>query len=209
LGLALAPALAEDVGARVREALEAAGALERFALLRPDELHLTLVFLGSVERAGLVALEQQLAPALSRFEAPALGLAATGAFPAPGRERVLWVGVEERARARRLAACRSSALGALAAVGLADADAGQPFHPHVTVARARRRPRVSRGSGSAARPRPPEEFYGLAFAQAWNPSEVVLFESVPPGARDAAAPPEGGTGRYRALARFPFRSVLG
>jgi RNA 2',3'-cyclic 3'-phosphodiesterase len=98
--------------------------------VKPDQAHLTLVFLGNVE-AGLapavidaVGRDVDLAP----FDMVLDGI---GAFPPRGAPRVLWVGVtegaEEMTRLQRELAARAAALGI--------AVEERPFHPHLTIAR--------------------------------------------------------------------------
>ena len=176
VALALGPELGERVARAVAEVLDA----RAFRLPYAEGLHLTLAFLGDVERARLAGLGSALAGALAGVAAPALRLGGTGAFPSLARARVLWVGVEERATTGRLAACHAAVRVALASAGLA---ADERFAPHVTVARPR-----------GARARLPEAFAALRFDLAWDPAAVELFESVP----------GPGGSRYEVRARFPF-----
>ena len=63
--------------------------------------------------ARLADLGARLAQSLGGLEAPALRLAATGAFPGLARPRVLWVGAEERDGAGHLGRCRTAVVRAL------------------------------------------------------------------------------------------------
>ncbi len=193
--------LGAQLGAEV--AAEVEGVLGRadFRLSGAAGLHLTLAFLGEVERARLPALAAALAVELAGLAGPKLRLSGSGAFPSLARPRVLWVGVEERAAPGRLAACRAAVLAGLARAGLAElgaelgAERGVPaegvtahvFTPHVTVARPR-----------GARSRVPEAFAALALAQPWTPAAVELCESLLGRPADR---------RYEVRARFPFRSA--
>lgn len=120
--------------------------------MRPQNLHLTLAFLGNVAGERVRGLAAMPAPAVRRFE---LTLDCAGYWP---RNRIVWAG----------AAAPPPALEALAA-GLRERldGAGQPydpkpFVPHVTLLREARR---------ASLP---------AFAPvAWPVTEVVLVQSVP------------------------------
>src|SRR5687767_14263834 len=91
--------LGRELGASVlhpvRETLgEAPGAHLR--LYRPEDLHLTLVFLGPVARARLGPLGAELPARLPPTAPLELRLGAAGAFPTRRDPRVLWVALEER-----------------------------------------------------------------------------------------------------------------
>ena len=149
----------------VSEALgQAAGANLR--LYRPEDLHLTLVFLGPVGRARLDPLGAAVEAGLPREGALGLGLGRSGAFPRSSAPRVLWLSVEER---------RAGALEQLARLREALARIcrqqdfaidPRPFLPHLTVARLR---------GHA---RPPPGFWDVDVALDWSAAEVALVESV-------------------------------
>ena len=101
--------------------------------LDSDALHLTLAFIGEVDRSAQARIEV----ALGGVEAPALDveLHGIGHFPLRGPPRVLWVGASPAEELGRLAASVRRALGR----------AGHPperrkFAPHVTIARFRRPP---------------------------------------------------------------------
>jgi 2'-5' RNA ligase len=96
----------------------------------PENLHLTLKFLGSTPAVRLDAIRSVLDEATDHppFE---LRLAGLGSFPPVGRPRVLWVGVEEGARdlgqiARRLEAGFEP---------LGFSPESRRFHPHLTLGR--------------------------------------------------------------------------
>ena len=107
---------------RVVESLAGRG----LRLVKPEQMHLTLVFIGEVaeERAaGITALMQrniQMAP----FR---IGLGGIGAFPRRGAPRVLYVEISEGADA-------VIRLHAIVAERLGQRDE-RPFHPHLTLGR--------------------------------------------------------------------------
>ena len=94
-----------------------------------ERYHLTLQFLGPVRESGPVV--EGLAAAVARRDPFPFRLGGAGAFPKPGRARVVWIG----------AAAGGDDLVALAgavAAGLRPAGYEpdrQTFHPHLTVAR--------------------------------------------------------------------------
>ncbi|MBI2157172.1 MAG: RNA 2',3'-cyclic phosphodiesterase [Candidatus Rokubacteria bacterium] len=122
----------------MREALGAAierlrGTARGVAWVAPENLHLTLKFLGSVDETGLAALTSALTSAvtgLAAFDAEVIGL---GAFPTPAHPRVLWAGIADGAGALVDVAGRVEA--ALAALGFPPDE--RPFSPHVTLGRLR------------------------------------------------------------------------
>lgn len=131
--------IAADLPVAVRDALAAEQARIKAALadsgsslkwVKPEHAHLTLVFIGNVEDAGVpavidaVAADIDLPPFTATFEG-------AGAFPPRGAPRVLWIGVgsgaSELVELQRVIASR------IAALGLPVED--RAFHPHLTLAR--------------------------------------------------------------------------
>ena len=94
--------------------------------------HITLAFLGRIDDAD--ALGAALAPVVRECSPFTLRLGTGGAFPAPRRASVLWVGVAHGAPDLIGLATRVRA----AAAGLADHAEDRPNQPHLTVARAPR-----------------------------------------------------------------------
>jgi 2'-5' RNA ligase len=101
------------------------------AWTRPENLHLTLKFLGNVATARLGEVTQGLAQATAASAAFTMTVAGVGGFPSVARPRILWVG------------CKAPALPPLAAaidaacVRLGFAAEERAFHPHVTLGRVR------------------------------------------------------------------------
>ena len=120
----------EDVLDAVAAAVAPARSVREGLRWEPRErYHLTLQFLGPVR--DLAPVVGALAVAASDRDAFAFQLGGAGAFPKPGRARVVWIG---------------AARGGDDVVGLAGTVAGalrplgyepdrQKFHPHLTVAR--------------------------------------------------------------------------
>ena len=101
--------------------------------VRPEQIHLTLRFLGDTPIDRLPALAAALDDVAGRHTPFALRLTAAGCFPNARRPRVVWVGLggEEAA----LAALVADLNAALAALGLPPED--KPFHAHLTLGRVR------------------------------------------------------------------------
>lgn len=147
--------VAVDLSADAREAIAtqqkriaAAMAASKSSMkwVKPEQAHLTLVFLGNVEASRAEAVidaigrDVDLAP----FD---MVLHGVGAFPPRGAPRVLWVGVaggaQELTLLQREMASRANGLG----IPLED----RPFSPHLTIGRwreSRHRPIRDRAIGA-------------------------------------------------------------
>ena len=125
----------QEVRAGLRAAADAWCAIDDAAAFRwtaPEMLHLTVAFLGDLEPSSVPALSGQLAEVAARHRRITAQVGAFGAFPTPGRARVLWCGLDEPSgRLLQLAADATHALGI---------EARQPYRPHITIARAKRDP---------------------------------------------------------------------
>jgi 2'-5' RNA ligase len=96
-----------------------------------DRYHLTLQFLGPLPR--LAPVVEAMASAAGERAAFPFRLGGAGAFPKPGRARVVWIGAVSGGDALvGLAGAVSAALGPLGY----EPERG-PFRPHLTVARLR------------------------------------------------------------------------
>jgi 2'-5' RNA ligase len=137
-------------------------------LHEPEDLHLTLCFVGDTTNELVPLLASNLRVELARLQAPRLRLRGVGSFGPDRAPRVLWAGVAGADRElERLQVLRGAASRALDAASIAwDA---RPFSPHVTLARPRRE--------SA----PPYGFAALDFDFDWQPAAVELFETVAGG----------------------------
>ena len=147
-----------------------------------ERYHLTLQFLGPVRK--LAPVVEGLASAVGDRTAFSFQLGGAGAFPKPGRARVVWMG---------------SAVGGPDLVGLATAVADglaphgyepdrKEFHPHLTLARLKAPDNVA-GVLAAVGSEPVGEPFTVG--------EVVLFQS--------QLSSKGPT--YSVLERFPLRGA--
>ena len=147
----------ETLGAYIADCSVAA---PEFRWTPAANLHLTVRFIGSVERLVVERIADRLA------EAPPAGfeleLGEVGTFKRGRLVRVVWIGLRAGADASRAVA---------AAVETQCVSAGlepeaRPFQPHLTLARARHRD----GSPLPALPAMPR-------LNAWRADELVLYES--------------------------------
>jgi RNA 2',3'-cyclic 3'-phosphodiesterase len=155
--------LPEDVvGAVALWAQEAFGHVDELRLVRPQSLHVTLVFLGyHPEREIERIAEVSFGAGGGSFE-----LTPTGAVPVPrSRARLLALVLED---AGGLVQWQDGLSRRLEAAGLYEPEK-RPFWPHVTLARVKRGARVPRG---LELPEVPPEL-----AQPFTASRVTLFRS--------------------------------
>lgn len=100
----------------------------------PENLHLTLKFIGEFDARDIRRLEREMLSVARKADPFVASLGGCGAFPGAGKARVLWVGmdkgeVEAAALARKLDA-------GLGRVGVKREE--RPFRGHLTLARMRR-----------------------------------------------------------------------
>ena len=172
----------------------------------PENLHLTLRFLGETEESGVAPLTAALDGVTAGTPPCQLTLGPLGAFPDVRRPRVLWLGL----KGAGTAALRSLQRRIEERVtGLGWEREGRPFSPHLTLGRVRPGRAADPGEGWT-RAAVPE----LAF----RVEEVVLMRSDlrPDGARYSVlhrAPLGGAGGRSEAHddagPAIPRRSAAG
>ena len=147
-------------------------AAEGFRRTRPEGWHVTLFYMGAVPPSRVSELCNRMEAHFGALKLEAIDFewSGTGAFPARGRERVLWLGVRERGeRSGRLAELQRAVVAGLAAFGWDVGGNETPFRPHVTVARPRR------GGGA---PEIASAFYEFAPKASFECPVVELMESV-------------------------------
>lgn len=99
-------------------------------LVKPEQLHLTLLFLGEVQEARVPPVIEAMNAAvdLPTFD---IAFGGAGVFPPRGAPRVLWIGVTEGAAA--LISLQTEIAERIRVLGIAFDD--RPFQPHLTVGR--------------------------------------------------------------------------
>jgi len=132
--------------------------------VRPEQMHLTLVFLGEVPEARAPAIVDVINEPVAQ---PAfdLALGSIGVFPSRGAPNVLWIG----AAAGEAASVQLQQQLADRVASLGIALERRPFHPHLTLARLR-----------DSRPRDRASFLGAAGERVVATSRVdhaTLYQS--------------------------------
>lgn len=136
------------------------------AWTHPENLHLTIAFLGDVLPARIPSLTDRLATmvgGIGVFTARVMGV---GAFPSLSRPQVLWVGIAAAA----LAVLATAVQAACEQEGFPRER--RPFRPHVTLGRLRSRAERSR-AGLAVLARDGGRDFGSTAI-----TRVVLYRSV-------------------------------
>ncbi len=175
IGISLDEA-ALGAAARAMDAVRARPGGDRVRWVRPEGLHVTLRFLGTIEAERAPVLAHQVGRAVAGCEPFELCLGALHAFPSPRRPRVVALAVDPEAPLCELAAAVERGV---VASGFEPEE--RPFRAHLTLGRLRdgRTPDLS----------------GIDELRAASPvREVVLFES---------RLGRGGS-RYFALERMPL-----
>lgn len=147
----------------------------------PDDLHVTLHFIGETQGERVADLAAAAAEAASATAPIALALTEPGTFGAPAAPRVLWCGLAEPAAAPQQSALAAlhAALGARLAASGFQAEA-RPFRAHATLARGWNGAAGAEGDPAAAitaawraapGEAPPHE------GTAWTADAVTLYRS--------------------------------
>jgi len=111
-----------------------------FRWVKPEQLHLTIQFPGSVSKASLNAWEEAVVEAVGRHRAFTLTVEGFGCFPTVPRARVLWAGLGgETGELQRLKVSLDTSLKRLGYQV-----EPRPFHPHLTLARIQSQGEVNR-----------------------------------------------------------------
>lgn len=177
VGIELGGALRDEV-MRVRNGLVGPLTRQGVRFVRPEKLHLTLCFLGSVPDGVIEDLTSQLHGIAAK--SMNLQLTEIGCFPSRKRPKVIWLGLAgEREALERLA----DAVVAVAKPLAKELD-DKPFVPHITLAR------ISPGSQEVGRLL--EGLKPSVEPAATSVTEFCLFHSVPDGS-------------YAIIDRFPLR----
>lgn len=99
--------------------------------VKPDNIHLTLKFLGNIEKETVEDIKKILDEVSSGAQPFKIRLSAAGAFPSPSRPRVIWVGIDEgKTESTELADRIDEEVEYL---GIEKES--RAFHPHLTLAR--------------------------------------------------------------------------
>lgn len=132
----------EEAVDHLEEFLEPRRSAAAFRWATPEQFHVTLAFLATVEDRHLDELVERLGRAAARRTAFETRVAGGGAFPNAGRARVVWAGLDLDEQGRtELDRMATGARAAASRAGIAVE--GKRFRPHLTLARLGRPEEVS------------------------------------------------------------------
>jgi 2'-5' RNA ligase len=134
-----------EVRARLAEAargLREAGFPVRW--VPPENVHLTLKFLGEVPEGRVPEICSAVDSAVAGAGPFEMAVSGFGAFPSLRRPRVVWAGIELSPPLERL---QAELERALAAIGFPKED--RPYHPHLTLGRTQKYASASEFEGFA------------------------------------------------------------
>jgi 2'-5' RNA ligase len=134
--------------------------------VRPEGVHLTLKFLGSVSAEVLEKLSLAIAPVVAAKSPFDLRIHGLGCFPSSRNPRVLWVGIAQGGA--ETSALQKAVEDKSAELGLQPE--ARPFQPHLTLGRVR----SPKGRGLLAEA---IENHKDAEVGTFRASEVYLFKS--------------------------------
>src|SRR5436305_3242921 len=100
-------------------------------LVDPQQIHLTLAFLGEVRSPSAEQAVDAMQRPFSGMQQFSIAFGGLGMFPARGAPRVLWLGVLNGVT--ELMALQREVADRMSAIGLTLED--RAFHPHVTIGR--------------------------------------------------------------------------
>jgi len=102
-----------------------------FRPVKPENIHLTLKFLGDVKAASLPAISEHLDRLTVTLKQTSITISGLGAFPGWFKQpRVIWVGVQPVEPIQRMSEQIEKAISALGFPA-----ERKPFSPHLTLAR--------------------------------------------------------------------------
>jgi len=134
--------------------------------VRPEQMHVTVKFLGEIEPEAVSAVAEAMAAAARGMAPFDMAITGLGAFPGRGAPRVVWAGADDDGS---LAAFHDRLEEHLEPLGVERET--RAFSAHLTIGRARDR----RGAGPLRRPIDAEARTPFGSQRV---AEVVLFRSV-------------------------------
>ncbi|MEO0076828.1 MAG: RNA 2',3'-cyclic phosphodiesterase [candidate division WOR-3 bacterium] len=103
--------------------------------VKPENLHITLLFLGDIDQNFLQQSIEQLTGIAKSEKGFKMSLKNFGAFPSQRMPRVVWIGVDQGAQA--LIDLQAKIEAAFTTIGYKPEE--RKFHPHLTIGRVRER----------------------------------------------------------------------
>lgn len=127
IAIDIAQDIKEKIGSLIKELSSPSDGIK---WVRPENLHITLKFLGEVKEerlTGIIAVLKDIANVSRPFS---LRIGGVGTFPEKKRPRVIWIGVED---SEQLLTLQKEIDKRLCSLGFHSED--RPFTGHITIAR--------------------------------------------------------------------------
>jgi 2'-5' RNA ligase len=105
-----------------------------FRILKPENLHLTLHFLGNIDVIKIPALQDNIGSVISGHRRFKLGIKGIGAFPSFRKPKILWAGAASPGT--ELVSLHRNLMPALTPLGIEIDE--RPFRGHITLAYGRK-----------------------------------------------------------------------
>jgi RNA 2',3'-cyclic 3'-phosphodiesterase len=106
--------------------------------VNPDNIHLTIRFLGEINEAQMPGISQLLKDTLAQYPMTEISLEELGAFPVLNNPRVIWIGCKEKGNS--LVKAYEALEKGFQAMGLSKDD--HAFSPHLTLGRVKSRKNI-------------------------------------------------------------------
>jgi RNA 2',3'-cyclic 3'-phosphodiesterase len=130
IALDLSPSVRDELG----ELIQVLSSVRRqVKWVKPDQIHVTLKFLGEIEEETLPPILGAVSGTLSTYRPFIMRVRGVGAFGPGDRIRVIWAGIEEASGS--LALVQRSIEKAVEPLGFPPEE--RPFKPHLTLGRLR------------------------------------------------------------------------
>ncbi|MEO0098414.1 MAG: RNA 2',3'-cyclic phosphodiesterase [candidate division WOR-3 bacterium] len=104
-----------------------------FRWVAPENLHITLIFLGEVSEKFLLEAKSEIKKVAERTKSFPIRLGGFGAFPSLRNPRVIWIGVP--LGGKEVEELQKDLVESLTRIGFKPEE--KKFHPHLTIARAK------------------------------------------------------------------------
>lgn len=134
--------------------------------VKPENLHVTLKFLGEVDEKGLPNIFDSLEKSLTNEQSFQFNLKDLGCFPNLHRPRVIWVGIEQGINSlKSLAGLIDDCM-----LGFGFEKEKRGFSPHLTIGRVKSTRLIERLTGM---------FKSVSFAtEIYTIDEVIFYQSI-------------------------------
>lgn len=118
--------LSAEINSALKDFMMELGDVKGIRMVPPENLHLTLDFLGEISERDVPFLREKLTAVAANTPSFPLSVCGVGAFPKSGDPKVLWVGLKRSTALMALASAVKEATGS---------NDGKRFSPHLTMGR--------------------------------------------------------------------------